>query len=121
MNPDLSHLDRTWQQLLAAYVDGETTQDERYLVESWMRKYPDLMQALQDQQELSPSNQALWRHVAPPMPSQEQWQAMLPQIESAVLAGIAPKPQSVVRPRHIHRLFWGGCFHLPAWRRPPPF
>jgi hypothetical protein len=112
MNPDASHMDRTWQQLLAAYVDGETTQDERQLVETWLRKNPELNRALQDQQELCPANRALWQTVAPVLPSQEQWQAMLPQIESALFAGVAPKPQNVVRPRHIRRLFWTGLFSV---------
>jgi len=103
---------RTWQQLLAAYVDGETTEIERHLVETWLRKNPELNAELRAQQQFSPANQSLWSGLAPPLPAEERWQTVLPQIEQAVFPGIEPKTGSRARRPGLRRFFWPGFFAL---------
>ena len=38
-DPELSHLGRTWQQLLAAYADGELSGEERTVVDNWLHAH----------------------------------------------------------------------------------
>jgi anti-sigma factor RsiW len=105
MNPnDLMHGQRTWQQLLASYADGETTDEERQIVESWLQQYPGMAEELAGQQSLSPTNQALWQEAAVPLPADERWQATLGGIAAATLSGVAMKKNGGKRGRGWRRL-----------------
>ena len=85
--PELSHRDRTWQQLLAAYCDCELAEDERRVVENWLQTQPELAAELARQKQLSATNQVLWQSVAPNYPEEARWSTVYRNILASVQAG----------------------------------
>ncbi|HEV3145871.1 MAG TPA: hypothetical protein VGZ47_18420 [Gemmataceae bacterium] len=86
--PDLSQLGRTWQQLVAAYADGELAENERSIVERWLQLHPELAAELDTQRRFAAGNRAFWDSVSPQLPADERWNAAFRDI----VAGIGASP-----------------------------
>ena len=71
----------TWQQLFAAYADGELDAAARRRAEEWLRQHPDAAADLAAQRALSPRNEGLWNVVEPPVPTESRWNEIQAKIE----------------------------------------
>jgi len=101
--PELSHLDRSWQQLLAAYCDGELAEEVRLVVENWLQDQPELAAELAQQRQLSASNQALWQSVTPNFPDEARWSTVYRNILASVQASRERPLDSGSRIRRLRR------------------
>jgi hypothetical protein len=86
--PDRTNL--TWQQLLAAYADGELDQPTRNRVEQRLAASPELARELRAQRRFSPLNEQFWLQVRPPDPLPEQWAAALQYVEDRLARKAEP-------------------------------
>jgi anti-sigma factor RsiW len=91
-DPELSHLGRDWQQLLAAYADGELSSADRAVVDGWLQAHPDLVAELDAQRQFSSANQSVWKAVAPDLPDDARWNAVIRNVKAGV--GIIPAEQN---------------------------
>ena len=64
-------------ELLAAFLDGELTADDRQLVQDWLATHPEEAALVQAHRNLL----RVWREAAPPEPGEKAWREVLAQIE----------------------------------------
>jgi hypothetical protein len=64
-------------ELLAAFLDGELSADDRQHVQDWLAIHPEEAELLQAHRNLL----RVWRQAAPPEPSEKAWREVLAQIE----------------------------------------
>ena len=93
--PDPENL--TWQQLLAAYADGELDEMQRRQIERTLARSPDAASELTAQRRFSPDNQQLWQQVRMPEPTPAQWSAVWQNVENRVHPTVQPARST--RPR----------------------
>jgi anti-sigma factor RsiW len=92
-DPELSHMGRTWQQLLAAYADGELSGEERAMVDGWLQTHPELVAELDVQRQFSSTSRSIWQAVAPNLPGEVRWNAVLHNVKAGIGVGISPAEQ----------------------------
>jgi hypothetical protein len=71
-------------ELLAAFLDGELTADDRQIVQDWLVAHPEEAELVQAHRNLL----RFWRQTAPPEPGERAWREVLAQIESCGAARI---------------------------------
>jgi anti-sigma factor RsiW len=91
-DPELSHMGRTWQQLLAAYADGELSDEERTVVDNWLHAHPELAVELEAQRPFSGTNRSVWQVAVPNLPDEARWNAVLRNVKAGI--GIGPAEQT---------------------------
>ncbi|MCS7044749.1 MAG: hypothetical protein NZO58_00180 [Gemmataceae bacterium] len=115
----IPHPTRHWQEIVAAYADGEFEgRDDlavlRQRVEDWLARHPEAAEELAEYRRLK----QLWQSTSPAEPPRQRWQAMT----EAIAAAIASRQ----RPRTVRYLPWAAaaCLALVAvlaWSlRPEP-
>lgn len=75
---------RMTPELLRAYVDDELDAAMREQVEFWLAEHAEDFAELLNQQNFSAFDEEFWEKVRPSMPSQESWDHVLSQIDSAL-------------------------------------
>jgi hypothetical protein len=75
-------------ELLAAYADGELTPAECRRVEAWLTRHPEAAGEVEAQRRLT----QLCDRAAPPLPSDDEWAAVLARVESGLAAPPARRP-----------------------------
>jgi hypothetical protein len=94
--------DRSFPELLAAYVDGELDAVARARVEAWLAEHPEARAELDDQRRLSRRNHNLWQSSAGQPPSEVSWARLLHRVQGALNASARPDAPPAHRP-HILR------------------
>jgi anti-sigma factor RsiW len=84
--PDDDSTPRSWQQLLAAYADGELDAATRERVRNWLDEHPPAHARIEEQWSLSAGNRPFWEMIAPPEPDAATWARVWNRIE----AGLEP-------------------------------
>src|SRR5260370_22869529 len=90
----------TWQQVLAAYADGELDQAARTRVEQKLAESPELAMELRAQRGFSPRNEPFWLPLRPAEPSAEQWSEVWNRVETRLT------PQAEPGRHHNGRAHW---------------
>jgi hypothetical protein len=65
-------------ELLAAFLDGELTADDRQMIQDWLTCHPEEAELVQTHRNLL----RFWRESAPPEPEEKAWREVLAHIES---------------------------------------
>lgn len=94
-------------ELLAAYVDGELSDDRCAEVEAWLAEHPEAHTDLFEQREMSRENKEFWDAVEPPMPSETAWDRAYNQIQNRLI-----KPAMPVRARRRTSWYLAPVFAL---------
>jgi anti-sigma factor RsiW len=76
---------------LAAYADGELTDDARARIDAALADHPAAAEELRAQQEFARSNAEFWRAVAAPEPTDAAWDRTLGRIASALRESAPPR------------------------------
>jgi hypothetical protein len=93
-----SHM--SWQQLLAAYADGELDQTTRRRLQSWLDAHQSARRELNSQLAFSPRRQQFWNELEPTLPSAAAWAGVWERIE---LSLELPRAESKIADRRIWR------------------
>src|SRR5262245_59928186 len=82
--PEPDPTPRSWQQLLAAYADGELDAAACECVVNWLDEHPEMYSRLEEQRSLSPGNAPFWESVRPPVPVAMGWVNVWNRIEAGL-------------------------------------
>jgi hypothetical protein len=84
----------SWQQLLAAYADGELDEAATIRVKAWLDEHPAAYREFEGQIAFSPRRDELWDSLQPPMPTPATWAGVWERVELSLdnRANHAPKP-----------------------------
>lgn len=78
--------ERSFPELLAAYVDGELDAPGRALVERWLAEHPEAHAELDHQRQLARANKQLWQQCQPSLPSETSWSLLLSNVQHSLPA-----------------------------------
>jgi hypothetical protein len=76
--------DRHFQELLAAYADGELDDATRAAVEAWLDDHPEAQAELETQFRFSRQNTEMWQASAPPSPGEFSWLRTVRRVHTAL-------------------------------------
>jgi Putative zinc-finger len=88
------------RRLLAAYADGELSDDARARIDAALAGRPAEADELRAQQEFARSNREFWNAAAPPEPTEAAWGRTLERIEAALCKTAPPPPRPGFLRRH---------------------
>jgi anti-sigma factor RsiW len=95
--PNSDPTPRSWQQLLAAYADGELDTAASEQVRNWLDEHPHAHTRLEEQWSLSPGNVPFWDMVSPPNPDAVTWARVWNRIETGLDVPATPAARPRVR------------------------